>query len=85
MGIVGFISEASFPLWEESLLKEENFILVVQINGKVRDQISAPSGISKEEALEMVKGLPKVQKYLDGKTLRNVIFVPEKLINIVVS
>jgi leucyl-tRNA synthetase len=85
LGNSGFISEASFPLWEESLLKEENFILVVQINGKVRDQISAPSGISKEEALEMVKGLPKVQKYLDGKTLRNVIFVPEKLINIVVS
>lgn len=85
LGKSGFIAEATFPLWKESLLKEETFILVVQINGKVRDQVSAPSGISKEEALEMVKGLPKVQKYLEGKTLRNVIFVPEKLINIVVS
>ncbi|PMP63186.1 MAG: leucine--tRNA ligase [Caldimicrobium thiodismutans] len=80
-----FISEASFPTWEEDLLKEETFILVVQINGKVRDQIEVPSGISKEDALSLVRGLPKVQKYLEGKTIRNVIFIPEKLVNIVVS
>ena len=80
-----FISEASFPTWEEDLLKEETFTLVVQINGKVRDQVEVPSGISKEEALSLVRGLPKVQKYLEGKTIKNVIFIPEKLVNIVVS
>ncbi|MGC9016566.1 MAG: leucine--tRNA ligase [Caldimicrobium sp.] len=85
LGKSTFISEASFPTWEEDLLKEETFTLVVQINGKVRDQVEVPSGISKEEALSLVRGLPKVQKYLEGKTIKNVIFIPEKLVNIVVS
>ncbi len=85
LGKETLISEAAFPTWEEDLLKEETFTLVVQINGKVRDQVEAPSGITKEEALSLVKELPKIQKYLEGKNIRNVIFVPEKLINIVVS
>jgi len=85
LGNEKLISEAAFPSWEEALLKEETFVLVVQVNGKVRDQLEVPSGIDKDFAFELVKGSPKVQKYLEGKTLRNVIFVPEKLINIVVS
>ncbi len=85
LGKETLISEAAFPSWDEALLREETFTLVVQINGKVRDQIEAPSGISKEEALALVKELPRIQKYLEGKNIKNVIFVPEKLINIVVS
>jgi leucyl-tRNA synthetase len=85
LGKSGFIAEAGFPTWDEALLREETFILIVQVNGKVREQVLVPAGIAKEEALERVKGLPKVQKYLEGKTIRNVIFVPEKLINLVVS
>jgi len=85
LGNEKLISEAAFPSWEEALLKEETFVLVVQVNGKVRDQLEVTSGIDKDSAFELVKGSPKVQKYLEGKTLRNVIFVPEKLINIVVS
>ncbi|MFN3921554.1 MAG: leucine--tRNA ligase, partial [Caldimicrobium sp.] len=79
------ISQESFPTWDEALLKEDTFILVVQINGKVRDQVEVPIELSKEEALEIVLKLPRVQKYLEGKNLKNVVFVPKKLINLVIS
>lgn len=85
LGGRGLISEARFPDWKSELLEEETFILVVQINGKVRDQIEVRRGIEREEALKVVMELPKIQRYLEGKSIRNVIFVPDKLINIVVS
>ncbi|MCS7150083.1 MAG: leucine--tRNA ligase [Caldimicrobium sp.] len=79
------VAEESFPDWIEELTKEEVINLVVQINGKVRDQVEVPSGIGKEEAWEIVSGLPKIQKYLDNKTIKNVVFVQDRLINIVVT
>ncbi len=85
IGKGSFICLESFPEWNEEVLKEENFTLVVQVNGRVRDQLEVPVGISKEEALSLVKERPRVKKYLEGKELKNVIFVPNKLINLVVS
>ncbi|MFN4131868.1 MAG: leucine--tRNA ligase [Caldimicrobium sp.] len=85
LGKSTLISQESFPTWDEALLKEDTFILVVQINGKVRDQVEVPIQLSKEEALEIVLKLPRVQKYLEGKDLKNVVFVPKKLINLVIS
>ena len=84
IGKEGFISIQPFPEYNENLLIAESFILVVQVNGKVRDQIEAPVGISKEEAFNLIKERPRVKKYLEGKEIKNVIFVPNKLINIVV-
>lgn len=85
LGKKSLISMENFPSWDESLLREENFIMVVQINGRVRDQVEVPVTLSKEEALEIVLKLPRVQKYLEGKQIRNVVYVPKKLINLVVS
>ncbi len=85
IGKESFISLEAFPEWNEDVLKEENFVLVVQVNGRVRDQFEVPVGISKEEALSLVKERPRVKKYLEGKELKNVIFVPNKLINLVVA
>lgn len=85
IGKTTLISEERFPTWDSNLIKEESFILVIQVNGKVREQIEAPINISKEEAIELASKLPKVQKYLEGKTIKNVVFVPEKLINFVVA
>jgi len=85
LGKEEFISLAPFPSWDPELLKEETITLVIQVNGKVRDQVEVSRDITKEEALELAKDLPKVKKYLEGKTIRKVVFVPEKLINLVVS
>ncbi len=85
IGKESFISLEAFPEWNEDVLKEENFVLVVQVNGRVRDQFEVPVGISKEEALSLVKERPRIKKYLEGKELKNVIFVPNKLINLVVA
>jgi leucyl-tRNA synthetase len=59
-------------------------VLVVQVNGKVRDQVEVPADITKEKALELALSLPKVKKFVEGKSIKNVVFVPQKLINIVV-
>ena len=57
--------------------------LVVQVNGKVRGRLGMTTGTDKEEAEQLALAAPKVQSYLEGRQIRKVIFVPERLINIV--
>jgi leucyl-tRNA synthetase len=85
LGNESFISLETFPEWDKELIKEDTFTLLVQINGKLRDQVEAPLNINKEEAIALVKDKPKVKKYLEGKDIKNVVFVPKKLINFVVK
>ncbi len=73
-----------WPTWDEELTKEETITLVVQINGKVRDKIQARAGITQEEALELALASPKVQKYVNGKEIRRVIFAQGRILNLVV-
>jgi leucyl-tRNA synthetase len=67
------------------LAEDETVTLAVQINGKLRANLEAPKDISKEEALNKAKQLPNVQKWIDGKTIVKEIYVPGKIINIVVK
>ena len=55
----------------------------MQVNGKVRDRLEIPAGTSKEETEQSAMAAPKVQSYLEGKQIRKVIVVPERLVNIV--
>lgn len=80
-----FISLEAFPKYDPELIKEDTFILVIQVNGKVRDQVEVSVELSKDEIVKIAKERPKIMKYLEGKTLKNVVFVPKKLINFVVS
>jgi len=75
---------APWPQWDEALTKEETITLVVQINGKVRDRIAVPAGTAKEALQKMAFASPNVQKHLEGKPVRQVIVVGDKLVNIVV-
>jgi leucyl-tRNA synthetase len=84
LGGEGRVVNAKFPTFDPTLLKEETFVLVIQVNGKVRDQVEVPADITKEKALELALSLPKVKKFVEGKSIKNVVFVPQKLINIVV-
>ena len=78
------IHNQKFPDWEESLVVDESITLIVQINGKLRDTISVDSGISEEMAQEAAMSSEKIQGHINGTTVKKVIYVPDRLINIVV-
>ncbi len=74
-----------WPEADVSLFKEEKVFVVVQVNGKVREKIEVDVDTSKEDVEKMVKENERVKKWLDGKEITEVFFVPNKLINIVVK
>ena len=71
--------------WDEELAKEDEITLVVQVNGKLRDRIIVPASTTEIEARQIAAESTKVQPYLEGKQQVNVIYVPGKLVNIVVK
>ncbi len=79
------LSEQTWPALDESLLVESEIQLIVQVNGKLRSRIMVPVGISKEDAEAQALADQNVKTHTDGKTVRKVIVVPGKLINIVAN
>ncbi len=77
------ILKEKWPKPDDKFIKEDKAVLIIQVNGKVRDRIEADMDISREEVENMAKGNEKVKKWLDGKEIREIFFVPNKLINIV--
>ncbi|MBF0275797.1 MAG: leucine--tRNA ligase, partial [Nitrospinae bacterium] len=75
----------SWPDYDEAALVKTTMTLVVQINGKLRGEFETDIETSKEEILEMAKKVERALPYLEGKTIRKEIYVPKKLVNIVVS
>mgnify|MGYP001971620144 CR=1 FL=1 len=59
--------------------------IVVQVNGKLRSSIDLPNGVSKEEVLGLCKKIPKIDQYLKGKTIIKEIYIPGKLVNLVIK
>jgi leucyl-tRNA synthetase len=76
--------EVPWPEADQALLERETFELVVQVNGRVRDRLEAPTSLSDDELVELAKGSEKVQAHLDSKEIRQAIVVPRKLVNFVV-
>ena len=73
-----------WPQYDEKLIEEEKILLIVQINGKVRDKIEVNFGINQKEAEKTVFKSEKIKTWLKNKKPQKIIFVPNKLINIVV-
>ncbi|MFA6348281.1 MAG: leucine--tRNA ligase [Candidatus Paceibacterota bacterium] len=84
IGCQGLVSDQAWPIANESSIKNESVVLVVQINGKVRDKIVFDHDINQEEAEEAVRSNEAIKKWIEGKEVRKIIFVRGKLINIVV-
>jgi len=84
LGFRGYASTQKWPSWNEKLIKEEKILLIVQVNGKVRDKIEVEREISQKEAQEIALASEKVKKWVEGKKIKKVIFVPGKLINFVI-
>jgi leucyl-tRNA synthetase len=79
------ISFATLPEYDEQYLTEDMFEYPVSFNGKMRFKISLPVDISPENAEKAVLEAPQAQKWIEGKTIRKVIFVPKRIINVVVG
>ncbi len=77
--------DTDWPVLDESALVRSELDIVVQVNGKLRSKITVPSGTSKADCEAAALADENIQRHTDGKTVRKVIVVPEKLVNIVVS
>ncbi|PKQ67165.1 leucine--tRNA ligase [Labilibaculum manganireducens] len=78
------ITKADFPEFNESFVQENNHKYPVSFNGKMRFILELPVGLSRDEIEKEVLSLEKSQKWIDGKTPKKIIIVPNKIINIVV-
>ena len=76
--------DLTWPSYDESILVEKVIPYVIQINGKKRELIQAQREISKDDLIKLVKQNEKVKKYLKNQNIKKEIFVPNKLINIIV-
>jgi leucyl-tRNA synthetase len=85
MGRTGPVFKQAWPEYNAELAKEDGAEVVVQVNGKLRSRLTVPFGTSKEEVEKLALADEKAQPFLAGKETVKVIFVPDKLINIVVK
>ena len=85
IGGEGLLSETEWPSYDEQALIRTECELVVQVNGKLRDRIwmamDAPEDVAKEKAFAS----EKIKEHIDSKTIRKVIYVPGKILNLVAS
>ncbi|HEX6218052.1 MAG TPA: leucine--tRNA ligase [Sphingomicrobium sp.] len=82
-GESGLVADAAWPGHDPALLVDDQVTLAVQVNGKLRDTLSAPRGLDRAAAEALALASDKVQRSLDGASPRKVIVVPDRLVNIV--
>lgn len=80
----GSLSDEAYPRHDESAIQDKEVVLIVQVNGKVRDKITVPSGITEQRAEAVARDSEKVAKFIEGVEVKNIIYVPGKLINFVI-
>jgi leucyl-tRNA synthetase len=83
LGETGMIADAAWPSFDPALLLDDVITLAVQVNGKLRDTLSAPRGLDRAAAEALALASDKVQRQLAGAAPRKVIVVPDRLVNIV--
>ncbi|MFG3691906.1 leucine--tRNA ligase [Stutzerimonas stutzeri] len=85
LGKSGAIIDAQWPKVDESALVQDSLTLVVQVNGKLRGQIEVPASASREDIEASARANENVVRFTEGLTIRKVIVVPGKLVNIVAN
>ena len=79
------IFEASWPEWDEALTVEDTVELAVQVNGKTRGKVTVRRDATEDEAVKAAYAEPSIRKFVEGKTVKKVILVPNRLLNLVVQ
>ena len=85
LGHTDSIETAPWPVADKDALVEDEKLIIVQVNGKLRAKITVSASASKDELEQLAKDQPNVQQFTEGKTIRKVIVVPGKLVNIVAN
>jgi leucyl-tRNA synthetase len=79
------LDQVRWPSYSEEALEEEKLLIVVQVNGKVRGKITVPADTTREQIESEALADPKVRAFLNGQKVRRTIYVPRRLVNIVVE
>ncbi|HET7006689.1 MAG TPA: leucine--tRNA ligase [Candidatus Binatia bacterium] len=79
------LDRVAWPSYSEAALEEEQLLIVVQVNGKVRGKMTVPADITQERIEASAMADVKVMSFCDGRTIKRVVYVPRRLINIVVE
>ena len=85
MGNSVALSETKWPGYDSAATVDEELLVVVQVNGKLRSKLTVSAGVGEEELKALALSDEKVAPFIEGKTIRKVICVPGKLVNIVVG
>jgi leucyl-tRNA synthetase len=85
LGHTAHMTSQPWPVYDEKALVLDEVTMVVQVNGKVRGKFEAPNNAPKDAVEKLAMDLENVQKFMEGKTVRKVIVIPNKLVNIVVG
>jgi leucyl-tRNA synthetase len=85
MGHEGAVIDATWPSWDEAALTRSEINIAVQVNGKLRANMSVAADADPESIKEQAQAQENVQRFTDGKTVRKIIYVPGKLVNIVAN
>ena len=81
----GMVTEQTWPKYDESKCKDDVIEIVVQVNGKVRTRLSVAADIQKDDAIALAKAEDRIAAEINGKNIVKEIYVPGKLVNIVVK
>jgi leucyl-tRNA synthetase len=85
LGHAGGIELPGWPAWDPAAVMDEELLIVVQVNGKLRGRVVLPADAAEEAVKAAALADDKVKPWLEGKELRKVVYVPGKLVNIVVG
>ncbi|MCY1423542.1 Leucine--tRNA ligase [compost metagenome] len=85
LGHANAVIDASWPMLDETALVQDSIQLVIQVNGKLRGQIDMPAGATREDVEAAARTNENVLRFTEGLTIRKVIVVPGKLVNIVAN
>jgi leucyl-tRNA synthetase len=79
------IHQQAWPVADPALLARETETIAIQINGRTRATVELPAGAAQDEAVEAARQVEAVQRYLDGSAVQRVVYVPGRVINLIVS
>jgi leucyl-tRNA synthetase len=85
LGHEPFVATAAWPEADPALLASGQALVVVQVNGKVRGKLDLPTGTPEADVLSAARADGRIAAYLDGKPVRKIVFVPDRLMNVVIE
>jgi len=84
-GFGGMLNETKWPQYDEAKCVDASIEIVVQINGKIKARLNVPADISAPDAISLAKSQDAIEREVSGKNIIKELYVPKKLVNIVVK